>query len=145
MNLPSFLWLWKIAAWSMGFSIFAYVLLAMTGGWMLYSRKNQQPRPNGLRNFHYLIGGVMVSLVLILLTVGLVGTLGYYGSLGHSIHLAAGLIVVSLVLGSAWSATQINPKNTWARPLHLSINMGLFFAFTAVSLSGWVIVQKYLP
>ncbi|HAN74394.1 MAG TPA: DUF4079 domain-containing protein [Planktothrix sp. UBA8407] len=145
MNLPSFLWLWKIAAWSMGFSVFAYVLLAITGGWMLYSRQKQQPRPQILRNFHYLIGGGMVCLVLILLTVGLVGTLGYYGSLGHSIHLAAGLIVVSLVLGSAGSATQINPKNPWARSLHLSLNMGLFFAFTAVSLSGWVIVQKYLP
>jgi hypothetical protein len=145
MNLPSFLWLWKIAAWSMGFSVFTYVLLAITGGWMLYSRQKQQPRPQILRNFHYLIGGIMVCLVLILLTVGLVGTFGYYGSLGHSIHLAAGLIVVSLVLGSAWSATQINPKNPWARPLHLSLNMGLFFAFGAVSLSGWVIVQKYLP
>jgi hypothetical protein len=145
MNLPSFLWLWKIAAWSMGSSIFAYVLLAITGGWMLYSRTQKQPRPDGLRTFHYLIGGGMVGLVLILLTVGLVGTLGYYGSLGHSIHLAAGLIVVGLVLGSAGSATQINPKNPWARPLHLSLNMGLFFAFTAVSLSGWVIVQKYLP
>ncbi len=145
MNLPSFLWLWKIAAWSMGFSVFAYVLLAITGGWMLYSSTRKQPRPKGLRTFHYLIGGGMVGLVLILLTVGLVGTLGYYGSLGHSIHLAAGLIVVSLVLGSAWSASQIHPKNPWARPLHLSLNLGLFFAFSAVSLSGWVIVQKYLP
>lgn len=73
MNLPSFLWLWKIAAWSMGFSIFAYVLLAITGGWMLYSRTRKQPLTNGLRTFHYLIGGGMVGLVLILLTVGLVG------------------------------------------------------------------------
>lgn len=145
MNLPSFLWLWKIAAWSMGCSVFAYVLLAITGGWMLYSRTTKQPRPKELRTFHYLIGGGMVGLVLILLTVGLVGTLGYYGSLGHSIHLAAGLIVVGLVLGSAWSASQIHPKNPWARPLHLSLNLGLFFAFSAVSLSGWVIVQKYLP
>lgn len=145
MNLPSFLWLWKIAAWSMGFSVFAYFLLAITGGWMLYSRTQKQPRPNGLRLFHVLVGGVIVSLVLILLTVGLVGTLGYYGNLGHSIHLAAGLMVVGLVLGSAWSASQINPQNPWARPLHLSLNLGLFFAFTGVSLSGWVIVQKYLP
>jgi hypothetical protein len=145
MNLPSFLWLWKIAAWSMGCSVFAYLVLAVTGAWMLYSRKSQQPRPAGLRNLHYLVGGGMVCLVLTLLTIGLVGTLGYYGSLGHSIHLAAGLIVVSLVLGSAWSATQINSKNSWARSLHISLNIGLFFAFTAVSLSGWVIVQKYLP
>ncbi|MFM6395629.1 DUF4079 family protein, partial [Planktothrix sp.] len=34
---------------------------------------------------------------------------------------------------------------SWARSLHISLNIGLFFAFTAVSLSGWVIVQKYLP
>ncbi|MBD2484673.1 DUF4079 domain-containing protein [Planktothrix sp. FACHB-1365] len=145
MNLPSFLWLWKIAAWSMGCSVFAYFVLAMTGGWMLYSRQSKQPRPKKLRTLHYFVGGGMVCLVLALLAIGLVGTLGYYGSLGHSIHLAAGLIVVSLVLGSAWSATQINPKNPWARSLHISLNIGLFFAFTAVSLSGWVIVQKYLP
>ncbi len=86
MNLPSFLWLWKIAAWSMGCSVFAYLILAITGGWMLYSRKNQQPRPKGLRTLHYFVGGGMVCLVLALLAIGLVGTLGYYGSLGHSIY-----------------------------------------------------------
>ncbi|MBO1058805.1 MAG: DUF4079 domain-containing protein, partial [Dolichospermum sp. JUN01] len=26
MHLPSFLWLWKIAAWSMGLSLLAYVI-----------------------------------------------------------------------------------------------------------------------
>ncbi|NEQ88363.1 MAG: DUF4079 domain-containing protein, partial [Moorea sp. SIO2I5] len=36
MNLPSFLWLWKIAAWSMGLSLCAYVLLAITGSIAFY-------------------------------------------------------------------------------------------------------------
>lgn len=145
MNLPSFLWLWKIAAWSMGFSVFTYTLLAITGGWMSYTRTTKKPRPKGLRLFHYIGGGILVGLVLILLGIGLVGTLGYYGSLGHSVHLPAGLMVVSLVLISAWSATQIHPKKPWARRLHISLNIGLFFAFAAVSLSGWSVVQKYLP
>ena len=46
----------------------------------------------------------MVALVILLLAIGIVGTLGEYGSLGHSQHLGAGLITVVLVLISAGSA-----------------------------------------
>ncbi len=45
MNLPSFLWLWKIAAFFMGISLFTYLLLAVTGGWMFVLRHHQQKRP----------------------------------------------------------------------------------------------------
>ncbi|MFN6181193.1 MAG: DUF4079 domain-containing protein, partial [Dolichospermum sp.] len=38
MHLPSFLWLWKIAAWSMGLSLMAYLFLAITGIWMLLAK-----------------------------------------------------------------------------------------------------------
>jgi hypothetical protein len=145
MNLPSFLWLWKIAAWSMGFSLFAYLMLAVTGSWMFYTRNVKKPRPQGLRTAHYVIGGIMVALILLLLAIGLIGTLGYYGSLGHSAHLPAGLTVVSLVFVSAWSATQIHPSRPWARSVHITTNIVLFFAFAVVSLTGWTVVQKYLP
>jgi hypothetical protein len=87
----------------------------------------------------------MVGLVLLLLGIGLVGTLGYYGNLGHSAHLPAGLTVVGLVLLSAWSATQISPKQAWARSLHVSLNILLLVSFALVSLTGWDVVQKYLP
>jgi hypothetical protein len=87
----------------------------------------------------------MVSLVLLLLAVGIVGTLGHFGTLGHSPHLAAGLIVVILVLVSAFSATQINTTQLWARPLHLGCNFCLLLGFAWVSFSGWTVVQKYLP
>ena len=129
----------------MGFSVFAYLMLAVTGSWMFYTRKEKKPRPQGLRNAHYLIGAAMVALVLILLAIGLVGTVGHYGNLGHSVHLPAGLTVVCLVLVSAWSATQIHPSRPWARPLHIATNVALFFGFALVSLSGWTVVQKYLP
>ena len=144
MNLPSFLWLWKLAAWSMGLAVFAYLLLAVSGGWLFFKRRTKEPRPGWLRPFHYLIGSVMVGLVLLLLTIGLVGTIGHYGNLGHSSHLIAGLLVVGLVLLSAWSATQISPKHPWARSLHISTNIILFFGFAFVSLTGWDVVQKYL-
>lgn len=144
MNLPSFLWLWKIAAWSMGLSTLAYVILATSGIWLFTSRNSKASRPSWLRTFHYITGAILVSLVLILLTIGLVGTMGHYGSLGHSWHLAAGLIVVSLVLISAGSATQIN-RITWARSLHIGANITLFWAFLWVGLTGWSVVQKYLP
>ncbi|HEY9640502.1 MAG TPA: DUF4079 domain-containing protein [Coleofasciculaceae cyanobacterium] len=145
LNLPSFLWLWRIAAWSMGLSLTAYVLLMATGGWLSFSRINSNARPKWLRPLHYVTGGIMVGLVLLLLAVGLVGTVGYYGNLGHSIHLPAGLGVVSLTLLSAWSASQISPKRPWARPLHVGTNAVLFLGFAIVSLTGWLVVQKYLP
>lgn len=145
MNLPTFLWLWKIAAWSMGFSILAYFLLAISGGWMFYSRQERTPRPKWLRPLHYVIGGAMVFLVLLLLAIGVVGTLGHYGSLGHSVHLFDGLTVVILVVISAFSATQISARKPWARSLHIATNIVLFFGFAAVSASGWAVVQKYLP
>lgn len=129
----------------MGLSITAYCILAASGGWILYARKNKQSRPNWLRPFHYTIGGILVALVLLLLSVGIIGTLGYYGNLGHSVHLPAGLTVVALVLASAWSATRISPKRPWARQLHLGINGVLLLGFIAVLLSGWSVVQKYLP
>ncbi|WP_427161087.1 DUF4079 domain-containing protein [Aliinostoc sp. HNIBRCY26] len=154
MHLPSFLWLWKIAAWSMGLSIVAYLFLAVTGFWMWRVRNGEDVRDFWLghwdrlgmwRSLHYTIGISMVSLVLLLLAIGIVGTLGHFGSLGHSSHLWAGLAVVGLVLISALSATQINSQRPWARTLHITVNIILFFGFSWVSLTGWSVVQKYLP
>ena len=145
MNLPSFLWLWKIAAWSMGLSLLAYFLLGLSGGWMFYGRNSASAHPIWLRPVHYVIGSIMVMLVLLLLVIGLVGTLGHYGSLGHSSHLIAGLLTVILVLISATAATQISPEKPRMRWLHIGTNIILFVSFAFVSLSGWTVVQKYLP
>ncbi len=98
-----------------------------------------------MRSLHYTIGMSMVGLVLLLLAIGIIGTLGHFGSLGHSSHLVAGLVVVALVLLSAFSATQISPERTWVRTLHVSTNIILFIGFAWVSLTGWIVVQKYLP
>lgn len=145
MDLPSFLWLWRIAAWSMGLSLTLYGLLALTGGALWYGRQAQSPRHRWLRPLHYSLGGLLVSLVLLLLSIGIIGTLGEHGSLGHSWHLPMGVGVVLLVLASAWSATRIHPKRPWARPLHVSLNGLLLLAFLAVTYSGWQVVQPYLP
>jgi len=145
VDLPSFIWLWRIAAWSMGFSIAAYTLLAASGAGLFYTRSDKHfSRPGWLRLAHVATGIAMVLLVLLLLYIGIVGTLGEFGSLGHSLHLPAGIFVVLLTLVSAWSATRISPERQWARTLHISINAGLLFAFIAVSASGWSVVQKYL-
>lgn len=144
MNLPSFLWLWRIAAWAMGGAIAFYLLLLASGAWMFYSRATSLGRPPWLRNAHYLGGIIIVFLVLLLLAIGIVGTVGYYGSLGHSTHLGAGLLVVMLIGLSAWSANQIQVNNTWARSLHIIINGILFLGLAYVSWTGWEVVQKYL-
>ncbi|OBU76155.1 DUF4079 domain-containing protein [Cylindrospermopsis raciborskii] len=152
MHLPSFLWLWRIAAWSMGLAIFVYTILAITAYWLWQVRTNGRsplglvaPKVNNLvKAFHYLLGITLIFLVLLLLLIGIVGTLGHFGSLGHSSHLFAGLTVVILVLTSALSATQISQGKFWARPLHITLNAILFFGFAWVCLTGWNVVQKYL-
>lgn len=128
----------------MGFTLLGYVLLALSGSWMFYTRQARQRRLLGLPSIHYGIGLILVGLVLLLLAIGLVGTLGHYGSLGHSSHLPAGLVVVGLVLLSAWSATQIRAGQLWARSLHVGTNLILFVALAWVSWTGWTVVQKYL-
>lgn len=145
MNLPSFLWLWRIAAWSMGLALTGYGLLALTGSVLFYTRSRGQGQSAWLRPLHITLGTLMVILVLGLLTIGIVGTLGEYGTLGHSVHLVFGVSVVMLVLASAWSASRISPERPWARSLHLSLNGVLGLALAAVGLSGWQVVQKYLP
>ena len=145
MDLPSFLWLWRIAAWSMTLSIVAYLILGLSGWLMWKIRNNSQPRPRWFRQFHRFVGTIMLGLVLLLLIIGLIGTLGEYGHLGHSVHLPACLLTVSLVCLSFWSAGQIHPSRPWARKLHLNTNIALFFAFCFVTVSGYSVVQKYLP
>jgi len=144
VDLPSFLWLWRIAAWSMGLSLSMYSLLAISGGTLYYTRHSDRDRPLWLRPLHFTLGAVLVALVLLLLGIGVVGTLGEYGHLGHSIHLPVGIVVVSLTLASAWSATRISPERPWARTLHLSLNGILLLAFVGVTATGWSVVQKYL-
>ncbi|MGB0564369.1 MAG: DUF4079 family protein, partial [Spirulinaceae cyanobacterium] len=142
--LPSFLWLWRIAAWSMGLTFSAYGLLALTG-WGLRSRRLQAtPRPPWLRPLHLILGVSIVALVLLLLGIGIVGTLGEYGSLGHSWHLGAGLLVTSLILASAvtgWRGT----RTIEGRMRHLQVNGLLLVALLTVLGTGWTVVQKYLP
>jgi hypothetical protein len=160
VNLPSFIWLWRIAAWSMGLAVLLYICLGILGGLLRYQRLRFTPTaiagttaepPSvgmspGLRWVHQGLGMMFVLTVLELLTIGIVGTLGHFGSLGHSPHLWAGLSVVTLALLSAWSANQIrHPLKPWARSLHLTLNGLLFFALAYVSWTGWTVVQKYLP
>lgn len=111
-------------------------------------RAANQPNPislGGVRSLHYVLGWILVALVLLLLGIGIVGTLGHYGSLGHSPHLIAGLMVVTLVFLSAWSADQISAERAWAKRLHVSINGLLLIGLSWVSWTGWTVVQKYLP
>jgi hypothetical protein len=145
VNLPSFLWLWKIAAWSMGFSLVAYSGLALTGFGMSYTRRKQTPRPLWWRAVHFGLGVTLVALVIGLLAIGIVGTLGHYGTLGHSIHGVVGLTVVGLTVFSALMALQIKGDNHQARTLHVRLNVLLGAALLFVLGSGWVVVQKYLP
>ena len=129
----------------MGLFLLAYFILGISGIWMFSTRRIGHPRPNWLRPLHYTIGAIMVGLVLLLLAVGIVGTLGHYGTLGHSLHLIAGLTLVALVLVSSGSATQISPQRPWARSLHIGSNMAMLVGCIWVLLTGWSVVQKYLP
>jgi cytochrome b561 len=129
----------------MGLSLFAYLILAITGVTMFSIRHSGYSRPSWLQPLHYATGASMVGLVLLLLAVGIVGTLGHYGSLGHSGHLSAGLTTVALVFLSAASGSQITKERPWVRWVHIGTNIALFVVFAWVLLTGWLVVQKYLP
>lgn len=129
----------------MGLALTGYGLLAVTGGVLHLTRSKPIERSAWLRPLHIALGSILVILVLVLLSIGIVGTLGEYGTLGHSLHLVFGLAVVALVLASAWSASRIALERPWARRLHLTLNGVLGLALMAVGLSGWQVVQKYLP
>lgn len=129
----------------MGLTLTGYGLLALTGGTLAFSRLKGLTPSAWLRPFHILVGAGVVLLVLLLLSIGIVGTLGEYGTLGHSLHLPFGLGVVGLVLASAWSASRISVERPWARKLHVGLNGVLGLALAAAGLSGWQVVQKYLP
>ncbi|MEP0918153.1 DUF4079 domain-containing protein [Leptolyngbya sp. DQ-M1] len=136
LDLPSFIWLWRIAAWAMGLTIAAYLVQVATGSELLFGAKR-------LRSIHIGVGIAIAVLVLVLLGIGIVGTLGHYGSLGHSNHLWSGLAVVELIFLSAWSAVQI-PSQPWARSVHVGVNFLLCLSLVWVSITGWQVVQKYL-
>ncbi len=129
----------------MGLSLAVYLALLSTGSQLLWGRQARQPRPPLLRTVHLGLGFALVALVFLLLGIGVVGTLGHYGTLGHSWHLTFGLAVVSLVVVSAASALSIHPSRPWARPTHLVINGLILLTLMGVSWTGWGVVQKYLP
>ena len=129
----------------MGLSLGSYFLLAITGICTYATRTARRPQPKWLPQLHHLLGASLVILVFLLFIIGIIGTLGHFGSLGHSPHLIAGITVVILTSISAASASQIHPTRPWAKPLHLTTNAILFFAFAWVSWTGWLVVQKYLP
>jgi hypothetical protein len=141
IDLPSFLWLWRIAAWSMGLSLTAYGGLFASGLWMMMHRKQ---RPPWLRTVHLSLGISLLLLVLGLLSIGIIGTLGEYGRLGHSVHAIAGITVILLTICSALSAAWIQTDHPQARTLHKTINGGLGLALLWVLWTGWIVVQPYL-
>ncbi|WP_017326670.1 DUF4079 domain-containing protein [Synechococcus sp. PCC 7336] len=154
LDLPSFMWLWQIAAWSMGLTIALVLCLAVLGWTMRRQRLQYQVAPatgsqlrrlQSLRRLHYRLGILLGLTVLELLAIGLIGTLGHYGRLGQSQHLPAGLAVVSLTVLSVWSGPKIHPLRPWARSVHLAANGSLVLALSWVSWTGWIAVQKYLP
>jgi hypothetical protein len=60
----------------MGLSLSAYFCLSLSGGWLLWRRVQHQPRPTWLRPLHIALGTTLVTLVVALLSIGLIGTLG---------------------------------------------------------------------
>ncbi|MEM9568531.1 MAG: DUF4079 domain-containing protein [Cyanobacteria bacterium P01_E01_bin.34] len=146
MHLPSFIWLWRAAAWSMGGTMVLYIIQIVLG---LLVRRQRIDRDASkrvwFRHWHFWAGITMLGLILLLLAIGIVGTLGHFGSLGHSWHLPAGLMVVGLAIASAVTGSRIQSERPNSRIIHLSINGALAVALLLVLASGWSVVQKYLP
>jgi Protein of unknown function (DUF4079) len=142
----------------MGFTIVAYILLALSGIWLGWRARVVSSDPSqelgevtdpevgqGLRVVHLATGAIIVFLVLFLLAIGLVGTLGHFGSLVQSPHFAAGLTVVGLTIAAAITGLRISPERPYSRALHRTIDVALCIALVIVTYTGWDVVQKYLP
>lgn len=139
------MWLWRLAAWSMGLTLVCYAGLLGIGWYIRRKRLDRRISPRWLRMLHLLVGFVMLGLILVLLAIGLVGTLGHFGSLGHSWHLPVGLGVVLLSLGAAWTGTRIRYDLVQSRSLHIRVNGLLGAGLILALISGWAAVQKYIP
>jgi Protein of unknown function (DUF4079) len=138
------LWLWKIAAWSMGLSMLTITLLGVSGYRLWQSRNRGKPAKAWLYQAHPVLGKILVFLTLLLWSVGFYGTVQDHGHLRFSAHFWAGSVMVILVCTSAWTAFQI-PRYSWARPLHLGLNGLIVCLLFWVLATGWVVVQPHLP
>jgi len=98
-----------------------------------------------LRSLHIFSGVVIVGLVLLLLAIGIVGTLGHFGTLGHSLHLPVGLTVVGLTIAAAVTGLRISGDRLHSRIQHRRVDFVLLLALVWVVFTGWDVVQKYLP
>jgi archaellum biogenesis protein FlaJ (TadC family) len=142
----------------MGFTIAAYILLALSGFWLGWRARVMPSDPlrqqgeiadpdvgHGLRVVHLTLGAAIIFLVLFLLAIGLVGTLGHFGSLIQSPHFVAGLTVVGLTIAAAITGLRISPERPYSRAIHRTIDVALCVALVIVTYTGWEVVQKYLP
>lgn len=144
----------------MGGVVVLYGLLMVTGSHLFRLRRRSGFQGSGVQGsgvqdlehrgwgrsrwVHILLGILLVGLVLELLAIGIVGTLGHFGSLGQSVHLWAGLGVTGLSLLTAWHGWQ---GSRWpsSRGIHVVLNGVLGLMLLWVSWTGWQVVQKYLP
>jgi hypothetical protein len=127
----------------MGVTLALYGFLLLLGLWIRHRRLETDLPVAWLRTAHISLGVGLVATIGLLLSIGIVGTLGHFGSLGHSWHLPAGLLVVGLSLLSAWTGLRIQTSRH--RIIHITMNILLGIALIGVLLSGWSVVQKYLP
>jgi hypothetical protein len=140
----------------MGFTIAAYILLALSGLWLGWrtravvhstdlSETADSEVGQGLRVVHLILGAAIIFLVLFLLAIGLVGTLGHFGSLIQSPHFVVGFVVVGLTIAAAITGLRISPERRYSRAIHRTIDVALCVALVIVTYTGWEVVQKYLP
>ncbi|MEM1255982.1 MAG: DUF4079 domain-containing protein [Cyanobacteria bacterium P01_H01_bin.21] len=93
---------------------------------------------------HYQSGAIILAVMVVGAFGGIVSTFLSEGEIPAIAHLFVGLSMTALVAVSAALVPLMQKGRTWARQIHIAINVSLLVFFTWQAITGLHIVQELL-
>lgn len=145
---PSFLVQFIHPLWMLG--LFAYLIYAAYLGVQVRRTRNaegetkKQLIQGKYAARHYQSGAVILAVMVTGAFGGIVSTYLGEGEIPAIAHLFVGLGMTALVAISAALVPLIQRGQTWARQIHIALNITLLLLFTWQTFTGLAIVQEML-